>query len=682
MSLLEGPDASQLFTRCVGDDGRRIAPQFKARLAGWRIWILGPASSDLGSAIGVALACMTSKSDKPPNVGRAEAIQAFLGSSATDFPFRLTPIAALREIVAVCESIATGHPPPQQQDRKSLRNDVQMALWAIGPKLKHAVQPTLQDFKKGELAKLPELLGESAGSVRLGAAAKGLIAEFRQARVLRPAWEDLIDDHDGGSAIDEVRQLALILREIDESLGHEWKWRKAGYRRLLADDHDPGDWQVIEAPPSARSAEVAWFVFADADLPDGALRVGQIQFFSSRLWPAAVTNESFFDSHTEFDFPVELDKEAVKMWFDVNDHSEALVYARVEFAGPRAEPDRTPAVQGRPAESWARELVTAVVEAGTFRRGGSAWRLLDGASLYHGTITDGEETSGNWSGTMSFDDPRVYEEIRRFRNPLLEGTGEALEELDAQFADLVAEADPTAKRAIEEVRWYEAAGSQPDPAQRLVLQVRAFERALPVSEALYWNEAVSHYLRAFWALDEFNNEVFQLARATDRILIYAGVDRPATMEDWLIPEARGDFTISLGTFLRQAKEIAPLVSKIHRIERRRVKTAGRWEKHPKQAGLRIEEWEQRFSHLLLRALRQRNATVHGTQTVPEVVATVDGFIARVAAIVVAQTVESTTGGATLMDALEKGRVESERTLWRLTQEDCPSSEILYRPEHQ
>lgn len=151
------------------------------------------------------------------------------------------------------------------------------------------------------------------------------------------------------------------------------------------------------------------------------------------------------------------------------------------------------------------------------------------------------------------------------------------------------------------------------------------------------------------------------------------------MEDWLVEGGGGTFSIFLGVFLRQAEEIRALVPKTQRLERRRIKQAARWQRHPQDAHHRIEGWEQRFADLLARALRQRNATVHGTQTVPEVVATVDGFIARVAAIVVAQAVESTTDGTTLVDALETGRTRSRRILWRLAQDEGPSAEVLFTP---
>ena len=69
--------------------------------------------------------------------------------------------------------------------------------------------------------------------------------------------------------------------------------------------------------------------------------------------------------------------------------------------------------------------MSGIVEAATFRLGGSAWKLLAGVAVYSGTVSDESGTFGNWSGSWPFADPDVYD--RSSRRPLAEGTGEALE---------------------------------------------------------------------------------------------------------------------------------------------------------------------------------------------------------------------------------------------------------------
>lgn len=619
----------------------------------------------------------TPLSPSPAALAQAEALEAYLASSAADLPHTLRPIAALREVVAICESIAGGRSAPRTADRHSLRADVQMALTAIGEELARELQPARNDFLGGELKALPDLLSETGGSARLGAAAVALIERLRSHAALGAAWRDLLDATGGGAvSIDDTRHLALVLREIDESLGYEWRWRRSAFRKLALEDQSAGArGPLVNTAPS--TARTAWFVFADADLAADYLRIGQIQFFSHRLWPEAIADEDFSQGVEGAEAAIELDAEAVEQEFEVQDGSDARVYARVELSGPRAEPSRTPAAHGRPPAEWARELVSAVVDAGTFRTGGSAWRLLDGVSLYHGQISDGSGTFGSWSGSHPFVDPSKSERLRNFTNPLREGTGEALEALEPNFAELVAEDDAGASRAVEEVRWYEAARSQPDPAQRLVLHVRAFERALPVSARFHWNEAVRHYLRDFWAMDQFGNELFRLAYTTHSALRHQPGDPLQSLGDWLTDETGGRFSVALGAFMREAGAIYPKLPPSMRLERRRTKEVATWQRDQAEAMARIHLWGQRFSRLLARALRQRNATVHGVTTVPEVVASVDPFIARVASFVVAQTVVSAAEGSPLVEALERGRVDSRRTLWRLEQDDEASDKALF-----
>lgn len=65
---------------------------------------------------------------------------------------------------------------------------------------------------------------------------------------------------------------------------------------------------------------------------------------------------------------------------------------------------------------------------------------------------------------------------------------------------------------------------------------------------------------------------------------------------------------------------------------------------------------------------------------PEVVESVDPFVARIAAFVVAQAIESAGQGEELVEALERGRVRSRRMLWRLDEGEGLTDEILFKPE--
>jgi hypothetical protein len=623
-----------------------------------------------------------STTPRPPSdaiaAARFQALDTYLDCYATDLPYTLRPVAALREVVAVCDSIAGGRSAPHAGDRRSLQADVQAALTWIGGELADELQPGLSDFLGGELRSLTELLADTGGSARLGAAAAALMDRLLRPAALEAAWRDLLTAVDHGTEVDRTGHLALVLRELDEGLGHEWLLRKSRFRDLALENQPTGTGDFFGGA-SAKPAKVAWFVFADADLVDDYLRIGQIQFFSHRVWPDAIATEAYFEKVDEGEVAGELDANAVRL-FRIEDSSETYVYARVELSGPRAEPSRTPEAHGRSSEDWARELVSAVVDAGTFPTGGSAWRLLAGAAVYHGRITDASGTSGNWSGSYPFIDPTAHERVRRrFVYPPRGTPEEALAALDPRFAELAAEEDPGAIHAVEEVRWYEAARRQPDPAQRLVLHVRAFERALPISPTFRWTEAVSHYLGEFWAIDEFANEVFGLAYSDHQALTYQEGSPIESLEKWLTV-GQGSFSVALGTFMREAAQIHPKLLRQDRVARRRTKEVARWQDDQGEALRRIQKWEQRFTYLLARAVRQRNATVHGVRTVPEVVASVDPFIARVASFVVTHTIASASTGSSFVELLSRERAQSRRVLWRLGQGDAASDEILFGAE--
>jgi hypothetical protein len=604
----------------------------------------------------------------------AELLEEYLRTTPDSLAHVLRPLAALDEVIAVCESIRGGRQAPQPHDRRSLRADVQRALTGLGPELRRALEPTRHDYFHGELADLPELLDDAGGGVvRLLNATKVL-----RERVLGPsssqaAWRDLLAAVRSGFGEEVARLHALQLREVDEALGHEWQWREMRLRELMrAGEFDDVE-EVLSLPPT-RVAQVAWFIFANADIPDGYLRVGQVQFFSHRLWPEAVTSREFMARIPEAEFPAELDEHALEQ-IKPNDDAEHHVYARVELTGPRAQGTRNPWAHERPPQGWARELVSAIVEAATFRLGGSAWKLLSGVAVYAGTVSDESGTFGNWGGSFGFVDPGVYDNQPRGL-PLHEGTGEALESLEPRFADLVAEGDPTAIDAVGEVRWYEATRKQIDPAQRVALHVRAFERALPMPGSERWSDAVKHYFAEFWALDQFDSELFELAHACELAIRrhdYRALER---LEQWLVRDGLR-FTIALGAFLRTAAKLDPLVPRTYRLERRRLREAVRYAADPAATRERLREFEHRFVILLDRAQRQRNAVVHGVKTVPDVVASVDRFVARIAAYVVAQSVEGAATGEDLVEAIERGRARSRRTIWRLDEGEMPVDGVLY-----
>ena len=608
----------------------------------------------------------------------AALISDFLGTDPRNTPHPLRPIAALSEVIAICRSVEGGRDAPQPRDRRSLIADVQESLTSLGQELKRNLQPSLYDYFHGELAQVDVLFSEPPGVARLKSATVAVLEQLRAPRAASAAWRDLVSAVRTGSSEEESRLRALQLREIDESLGHEWRWRGRRLCELVREESLEDAEAELSIPPR-ESAEVAWFVFADADLPDTYLRIGQVQFFSHRLWPEAVTSREFFANRPESEFPAELDEHALRL-LEPSEGAEAYVYARVELRGPRATGERNPWAHARPPKAWARELVLGIVDAGTFRVGGTTWKLLSDVTVYHGTISDDSGEYGNWSFGVGYDDLDLREFDRRARSPIREGTGEALSELNPRFAELLSEGDSAAHDSLATVRWYEAARSQQDSAQRVVLYVRVFERVLPTSETLRWSDACKRFLREFWSLEEFDNTIFRLAHAADFELRHLRREELGGLEQWLVSGGE-HFSINLGTFMRTAANIGPLLPSTSRLTRRGVRQVAKWAANPIGTREELARVEQRFDALLARALRQRNSVVHGLETVPEVVSSVEPFVARLGGFVVAQAVHGAAIGEDPVEALERGRVRSRRILWRLDQGEQPVERVLYSAEN-
>jgi len=558
-----------------------------------------------------------------------------------------------------------GRKPPRANDRTSLRTDVEDALYAVGDELKSVLEPAYTDLLT-EAADIETSFDDRAGIVRLRTAAEMLLERLREARAAQAAWRELRKtvEFGGETTLETAHLRASQLRELIEERGRQWSavegrlWEAALHGRF-------DECHAIVAEDAPRTATVAWFAFMNGDIPNAYERVGQVQFFSHRAWPEAVVSETSFAGFPGFERPVELDEHALRTWV-VADDVPSPVYARVELTGPRANGERNPWAQHRPPIEWARDLVLAIVESATFRQGGSQWKLLTGGVSYHGA-------EGGWSGS-GFHDPRVFED-NRLAMPLREGTGEALEELPPEFAHMLAAREPLALSALQDVRTYEAARAQSDPAQRVALHVSAFERTLPIRHGEHWNDALAHYFRAWWAINEFDDALFYLAWNVDNVLRWTSVpeDLPP-----LVQSSGDRVSVSTKALLENAEQIHKLLPRRRRQQRRRLKAAAAWAADPARALKRLEELQRRFDVLLKRALRQRNATIHGVATLPAVVTSVDGFIAQLAAVVTAQTVACAAEREEPPAALERARADARRTLHELAEGQQPVVDVFYR----
>ena len=334
----------------------------------------------------------------------------------------------------------------------------------------------------------------------------------------------------------------------------------------------------------------------------------------------------------------------------------------MELTGPRAADPRNPLAARRPPLAWARELVTSVVDAAMHASGGSRWIILEGGVAYHGTDENGQ---GLWDGVGGFLDPTDAQALDNFRPSQLEGTGNKLQTLDLRLVDQLAAGDPRTIGAVDEARWHHSVRVQNNPAQRVALHVRAFEQALPIARGARWNDATQLYFQGFWAWDRFDGALQSAALSTR---FWISLHDPQTAEQ-LITWA-DDEGVHLDRFVGAADQAHAALGRFQgdaRITRRGVKQVSTWSKDPTLARLRLAKLASRFDILLARTVRQRNAIIHGVQTDPDVVASVDRFVARLAYYITAGALRSATVGEDLADGLERSRAQSNRMLWRLEQ---------------
>ncbi len=134
---------------------------------------------------------------------------------------------------------------------------------------------------------------------------------------------------------------------------------------------------------------------------------------------------------------------------------------------------------------------------------------------------------------------------------------------------------------------------------------------------------------------------------------------------------------NIRTFFALADQIEPLLPREQRILRRRLREVVKWAADPREARIRHMFLENHFDRVLNRAVRQRNAVIHGVRTVPEVVSTAEPLVAQIAAFLVSQAVTGAAAGKDLVETLEGVRATSREKLWRLDQGEGPVIEVLY-----
>jgi hypothetical protein len=562
---------------------------------------------------------------------------------------------------------------------------VSASLAALGRSTAASVSAVLRSFQAQDLGPLRRLLKDVEGARRLISAARLVAHELCLPAASRAAWDDCVAAFRDGADSDMCELRIAQLRELCVRRGHGWAALERQVCDVLSDqplavlaagaEEDEVSAQgqlkpaglplerrlelsagLIEAAPQERET-VVWLVFANADLRSGFMRCGPMQLFSHRLTLSNIRDGCPALNSPDFERPIEFrDPFAEPHLSRLPD--EPFVLARIALP-----PGRIADVEQR-----ARELASGLVDAAN---PDSHWILARGAAMFG---------NGGWWGTLGFADPAEVGAVQRRLDAPDDGTAEALRGLDDRLVRQLANNEEAAVTAIAELRWENTVGAAADPAQRIALLMRVLERALPVARGAdeTLRDSCERYLLDAWAFRAFSDELFDAA--------YYGIwslprDEPCASLQLELREAVLPFTGELSFAFRPhafMKRVSELVSALPEgtMEHRMASQTAAAVATPGDALRHLGHLDASFRKLLARAMRQRNAVVHGAATVPAVVLSCEPLIRELSRYVVAQRMAAVSESEELLDRLEHARAAWLRQRQALELGQVPA-EVLF-----
>jgi hypothetical protein len=546
--------------------------------------------------------------------------------------------------------------------------DLDLALTRAGSSLQSVTSPTLRSIRTGDLAHLEAIIVDSARSAEVAQTIRGVLQQLDAPTAIEAAWDDSVAALDDPAT--ELDRCALAIAQVEELVsrrGQEWwemRSRIAGHMR----NGELGAAKRVVAEPPPDDVVVAWVAIGNAHLPYGYVRVGQVQFFTGQLRLAEIRDGCPALNTPEFEPAVELSDRVIDLYFSEIE-AEHYLLARVELAGPRAH--TPPRGRRSPPVEWARRLVEDIVESASFRQQGTDWVVLEGGCYF--------TADGNDGGTAGFDDPVRRAERARATSPYIEPTGEALLSLPAAYGDALASDQPAALAAVEAVRWHRDVQRIADPRMRIALNVRRFEVEWGTGDprGLHtWEEPTRHFLRDLWCRRSQNRSLdwggIYLRSDQDRAHPKSQV--AAALAEIYIPGSGMAFRIDRKAMLRWAPAVAKGFAG-GTVQRRRYNDLARRTRNGRAAQVWWRELRRTFDVLLNRAVRQRNRVIHGRQPVEAVLASIDGFVADLSAMLAAEAVRGAAHGHDVAAEFERDRQHLADGYERLGREK--SAEALF-----
>jgi hypothetical protein len=536
----------------------------------------------------------------------------------------LTPLSALEELIGFQGSSA----PESGADRASLQNDLGTSLAGLGTELEAEVGTAVKDFRRTTLPRVPELMRTREGLQIAAASAQILIERLRTDAALKAAWRDTVTAFRTHANYEMCLLRLAIVREMVGARGHAWVTEVERIAQVINDSAEhvalagstnpvyPGQYRglagleemarlgVIEADlvrPAGQEEISVWLLISDAVIAKGMLVCGPVRFFDARFVRSRLLEHPVDPRPFELSLP-DHRYFASRLIGDLRDDEQAVL-VRVPARGTRAN-----------AVAWAREIVAGLLDVATLGVPRPGWTLESGYFVV------GQDSG--WSSHRF----RLKDPLDRFRYR----PDRDLAELDGDLVSAWVEGDEAAADAVELARWDKALDLSSNEAFRVALGVRNLERVLPAARipqgrepGAHWAEVASYYLKEAWCWR-------MLRRELDNAIFYAST--PSEESDFEVEESDlfyarfreitdpNDFSVT--DLVEHASELAELFDPGSSRGRLATGIAQRTGS-PEAVMTWLSELGRDFDVLLARAARQRNATVHGSATVPSIV---DGLL--------------------------------------------------------
>lgn len=609
------------------------------------------------------------------------ALQHELGSKVFDGRRDLLMLSAvLDELDTVVAGLQRGHGTLGRPHWQSLLAELGHTREALGPTAAALVTVALTPLNDTTHRDSPPTMS-TAGA--LASAIEQTRIALCEPSVRCAAWDDALEGFRDNIAPEQAAARLRILRDLVELTQGDWdgisstlagalnndtsSLRPMGYDGEvdLSAHQDAAGWSLQERLEACRvyvakqpptGPLIAWLAFDRAFLPDSYQPLGPAELWSVQVcpqWPregrgraAGPVPDLQGDEHEMF-LPTSNEPGRVLMRLDLGEHSSAG------------------------ASEHARDLARTIVEMAATS---SDWELLDGCAFVR---------AAHWWGSSLCPHAEFQE------NPVHEPTGRFLADLDPDLvAGLVARL-PHVEELASDVKWAESMRRLPDDAQRAALSIRLLERRLPKvpEDQPGWGSQDGWISRARWWLRDgyANGQLFADLRDAAFEGVYgieakSGTNRELFMRyRALMLPPKGDLA-----FEYRPKAIMEGLSDLAEhlpeggMETRIVSSAAAWFSDGSAAAERLKEHHQRFDVLLRRATRIRNAVLHGNNTVPAVVESLQSVLEELTGAVVGAEFNAIESTQEIRDVLDHRR-ELRRAELAALHERARPQDVLFLP---